>query len=58
MTDSETTNQDYNIDFERIKELISKYEQIKNSGVIRKYKEEDRKKENYLIPILTSRFEE
>jgi len=58
MTDSETTNQDYNIDFERIKGLIYKYEQIKNSGVIRKYKEEDRKKENYLIPILTSRFEE
>jgi len=58
MTDLEVSKQDNNIDFERIKELISKYEQIKNSGEIRKYKEEDRKKENYPIQILTSRFEE
>jgi len=58
MTVLETTNQYYNIDFERTKKLISKYEQIKNSGEIRKYKEEDRKKENYPIPILTSRLEE
>jgi len=58
MTDLEVSKQDYNIDFERIEELTYKYEQIKNSGVIRKYKEEDRKKENYLIMILTNRFEE
>jgi len=43
-------NQDYNIDFERIKELISKYEQIKNSGEIRKYKEEDTKKD-FILPL-------
>jgi hypothetical protein len=29
MTDPEVSKQDYNIDFERIKELISKYEEIK-----------------------------
>jgi len=58
MTDLEVSNQDYGIDFERIKELISKYEEIRNSSEIRKYKEEDRKKKNYPIPILTSRFEE
>jgi hypothetical protein len=27
MTDLEVSNQNYNIDFERIKELISKYEE-------------------------------
>jgi len=32
MNDSEVSNQDYNIDFERIKELISLFEQKKNSG--------------------------
>jgi len=58
MTGLETTNQYYNIDFERTKKLISKYEQIKNSGETRKYNEEDRKKENYPIPKLTSRLEE
>jgi len=58
MTDLEVSKQDYNIDFKRINELISKYEQIKNSGEIRKYKEEDRKKENYPIPILISKLEE
>jgi len=50
MTDSETTNQDYNIDFERIKELISLFEQKKNSGEIRKYKEEDTKKD-FILPL-------
>jgi len=30
MIDLEVSKQDYNIDFERIEELISKYEQIKN----------------------------
>ena len=50
MSDSEVSKQDYNIDFERIKELISKYEQIKNSGEIRKYKEEDTKKD-FILPL-------
>jgi len=31
MTDLEVSKQDYNIDFERIKELISKYKQIKHN---------------------------
>jgi len=31
MTDLEVSKQDYNIGFERIKELISKYEQIKHN---------------------------
>jgi len=51
-------NQVDHIDFERIKELISKYEEIRNSSEIRKYKEENRKKKKYPIPTLTSRFEE
>jgi hypothetical protein len=50
MTDSEDSNQNYNIDFERIKELISRYEEIKNSGEIRKYKEEDTKK-NFILSL-------
>jgi hypothetical protein len=36
--------QNYNIDFERPKELISKYEQIKKSGEIKRYNEEYTKK--------------
>ncbi|MEM3255640.1 MAG: hypothetical protein QXE05_03150 [Nitrososphaeria archaeon] len=35
---------DYKIDFERIKELTSKYEQIKQSDEIRRYNEETTKK--------------
>jgi len=31
MTDLEVSEQDYNIDFERIKVLISKYEEIKHN---------------------------
>ena len=50
MTDSETTNQDYNIDFERIKELISKYEEIKKSGEIKRYNEESTKKD-FILPL-------
>jgi len=44
------TNQDYNIDFERIKELISLYEQIKNSGEIKQYNEESTK-QNFILPL-------
>jgi len=43
-------NQDYNIDFERIKELISLFEQKRNSGEISKYKGEDTKK-NFILPL-------
>ena len=34
MTD---TKKEYNIDFERVVELISKYKQIKKSGAIKNY---------------------
>ena len=40
----------YNIDFERIIELISKYEQIKNSGEIKRYNEESTKKD-FILPL-------
>jgi hypothetical protein len=39
--------QNYNIDFESIKELISKYEQIKKSGKIKKYNSKFYKEYNY-----------
>ena len=38
------------IDFERIIELISKYEQIKRSGEIKKYNEESTKKD-FILPL-------
>ena len=44
------TNQDYGIDLERIKELISKYEEIKRSGEIRRYNEESTKKD-FILPL-------
>jgi hypothetical protein len=47
MTD---TKKEYNIDFERVVELISKYKQIKKSGAIRNYKEEETKKD-FIIPL-------
>ena len=50
MADINMTNQDYGIDFERIKELISKYEEIKRSGEIRRYNEESTKK-NFILPL-------
>jgi len=50
MTDSEVSKQDYNIDFERIKELISKYEEIKRSGEIKRYNEESTKKD-FILPL-------
>ncbi|MEM3502842.1 MAG: N-6 DNA methylase [Nitrososphaeria archaeon] len=43
-------NKDYKIDFDRIKELISKYEVIKKSGEIRKYNEETTKKD-FILPL-------
>jgi len=50
LADINMTNQDYGIDFERIKELISKYEEIKRSGEIRRYNEESTKK-NFILPL-------
>ena len=47
---SDNNKQDYNIDFERILELISKYEQIKKSGEIKKYNEESTKKD-FILPL-------
>ena len=44
------TNQDYGIDFERIKELISKYEEIKRFGQIKRYNEESSKKD-FILPL-------
>ena len=38
------------IDFERISELVSRYEQIKKSGEIRKYNEESTKKD-FILPL-------
>ena len=47
---SDNNKQDYNIDFERILELISKYDQIKKSGEIKKYNEESTKKD-FILPL-------
>jgi type II restriction/modification system DNA methylase subunit YeeA len=47
MTD---TKKEYNIDFERVVELISKYKQIKKSGAIKNYKEEETKKD-FIVPL-------
>lgn len=41
---------DLNIDFERIIELISKYDQIKKSGEIKRYNEESTKKD-FILPL-------
>ncbi len=50
MTDIEKTKVDYDINFERISELITKYDQIKKSGEIRKYNEESTKKD-FILPL-------
>jgi hypothetical protein len=50
MTESEKTKNDYSIDFERIIELISKYDQIKKSGEIKRYNEESTKKD-FILPL-------
>ena len=50
MSGSDTSKENYNIDFERIRELVSKYEQIKKSGEIKKYNEESTKKD-FILPL-------
>ena len=50
MRASDSQNKDYDIDFERIRELINTYEQKKNSGEIRKYNEESTKKD-FILPL-------
>ncbi|MHB1662740.1 MAG: Eco57I restriction-modification methylase domain-containing protein, partial [Thermoplasmataceae archaeon] len=49
MTESEK-KEDYNIDFERVIELILKYDQIKKSGEIKRYNEESTKKD-FILPL-------
>ena len=53
MTKSEISINGFNIDFERIVELISKYEQIMKSGEIKKYNEESTKKD-FILPLFKS----
>ena len=50
MSKPDTPSKDYDIDYERIIELISKYEQIKKSGEIKKYNEESTKKD-FILPL-------
>ena len=50
MSKMEEKNGDFDINFERIIELISKYEQIKNSGEIKRYNEESTKKD-FILPL-------
>ncbi len=50
MTEPVRTKEDYNINFERIIELISKYDQIKKSGEIKRYNEESTKKD-FILPL-------
>ncbi|MCL4319638.1 MAG: N-6 DNA methylase [Candidatus Thermoplasmatota archaeon] len=42
--------QDYGINLETVLELVSKYEQIKNSGEIKRYNEESTKKD-FILPL-------
>ena len=49
MKNSES-QEEYEIDFERVVELVSKYEQIKTSGEIKKYNEESTKKD-FILPL-------
>ncbi|MEM1756316.1 MAG: hypothetical protein QW295_06000, partial [Thermoplasmata archaeon] len=44
---------DYNIDFERIKELISRYEKIKRSGEIKTYNEE-KTNASFILPLFNT----
>ena len=50
MTESHTSEENYNIDFERIQELILKYQDKKYSGEIRRYNEELTKKD-FILPL-------
>ena len=45
-----TTDIRLEIDFEKVKELVSKYEQIKKSGEFKKYNEESTKKD-FILPL-------
>ena len=50
MLESDKEAKDYNIDFQRVIELISKYDQIKKSGEIKRYNEESTKKD-FIQPL-------
>ena len=50
MVEPETVKSGYKVDFERIKELIDKYEQINKSGEIKRYNEEPTKKD-FILPL-------
>ena len=50
MDQPESNKSENSINFERIIELISKYEQIKKSGEIKRYKEEETKKD-FILPL-------
>ena len=53
MNEQNVSNGDYNIDFKRISELVSKYEDAKKSGEIKKYNEESTKKD-FIQPLFES----
>ena len=50
MTESQSPKENYNIDFEKIKELISDYDQIKKSGEI-KHKNEAETRDSFINPL-------
>ena len=50
MIESDAFKRNYNIDFERIKELISMYEEKKRTGEIKRYNEESTKKD-FILPL-------
>ena len=50
MDEHEKSKDPYNMDFVRIVELTSKYEQIKKSGEFKKYNEESTKKD-FILPL-------
>jgi hypothetical protein len=50
MSEAESEKHDYGIEFERIKEMIPKYEEIKKSGEIKRYSEELTKKD-FILPL-------
>ena len=53
MNEQIVSNGDYNIDFKTISELVSKYEDTKKSGEIKKYNEESTKKD-FIQPLFES----
>ncbi|MFG1414911.1 MAG: N-6 DNA methylase [Thermoplasmataceae archaeon] len=50
MAEAKKTKEDYNIDFDKIRELISDYEEIKKSGEI-KHKNETETRESFISPL-------